>query len=100
MVFPGIMPRQLAIGHTHLFTRSSIDFLASEYNLTPVGAWWFGTDMMDYFRSVYVSICNDSNLMSMADDYRDLFAPLIDQLQVVIDKQRQSSQVHMVFKVR
>ncbi len=100
MVFPGIMPRQLAIGHTHLFSRSSIDYIASEFDLTPVGAWWFGTDMMDYFRSVYVSICNDPNLVSMADNFRDAFAPLIDDLQVAIDKRRQSSQVHMVFMVR
>lgn len=99
MAFPQVMPRQLAIGHTHLFTPSSIEYLSKEFGLEPVGAWWFGTDVMDYFRSIQVSLLEDGGLSGMAESWTKMFEGLIDDLQLVMDRKRQCSQVHMAFRV-
>lgn len=98
MVFPNVMPRQLAIGHTHLFTRKSIDHFAQEFDLSPVAAWWFGTDMMDLYRSISVTLEGDQQTRAMVDAWKDEFEPVLDALQLSIDKDRRSSQVHMLMR--
>ena len=37
MVFPLVMPRQLAAGHTHLYTKSSLEWTEKKYKLSRVG---------------------------------------------------------------
>lgn len=98
MAFPDVMPRQLAIGHTHLFTRGSIDHFGREFGLKPVAAWWFGTDMMDYYRSVAVSLAANPDTANMIDAWAQEFTPILDDMQIAIDKQRRSSQVHMLMR--
>ncbi|KAA5597159.1 methyltransferase domain-containing protein [Blastochloris sulfoviridis] len=100
MVFPQVMPRQLAVGHTHLFTDASIRNMEAEFGLERVGAWWFGTDMMDYHRSVLVSLAQTPGQAGMIEPWREQFEDILDDLQLVIDKKRKSSQIHAVFKVR
>jgi hypothetical protein len=99
MVFPKVMPRQLAIGHTHLFTKSSIAHFEKEFGLEAVAAWWFGTDVMDYFRSVQVSLKADPNVASMAEPWSELFENILDGMQLAIDNERESGQVHMLMRV-
>lgn len=99
MSFPKVFPRQLAIGHTHLFTDSSIQYLEKEFGLERVGAWWFGTDMMDFFRSIQITLGQSESTAQMVEDWRTLFAGLIDSTQLAIDRERKSCQVHAVFKV-
>ena len=53
-IHPTVFPRQLNAGHTHLYTESSIDFLCEKYELSKIGEWWFGTDMVDLFRHLRV----------------------------------------------
>lgn len=98
MAFPNVMPRQLAIGHTHLFTRQSIGHFAREFGLSAVAAWWFGTDMMDYYRSVCVMLEGNPDTQPMVNSWKNEFEPILDGMQLVIDKQRRSSQVHMLMR--
>lgn len=100
MAFPGIMPRQLTVGHTHLFTKSSIEYLEQEFSLKRLGAWWFGTDMMDYYRSIQVTLANNKDMEQMAFAWTELFEVVLDDMQLAIDRHRESSQVHMVMRVR
>jgi phage FluMu protein Com len=100
MAFPSIMPRQLAVGHTHLFTDESLRQLESEFGLERIGAWWFGTDMTDYYRSIMVTLQQDPDCENMTAQWAELFADLVDETQLAIDRQRKSGQVHVVFKVR
>jgi hypothetical protein len=100
MTFPNIMPRHLAVGHTHLFSDVSLRHMEREFGLERIGAWWFGTDMMDYYRSILVTLQQDPGLVDMVERWRALFGDLVDDTQLAIDRQRKSSQVHMVFKVQ
>jgi hypothetical protein len=98
MAFPDVMPRQLAIGHTHLFTRQSIAHFANEFCLTPVAAWWFGTDMMDYYRSICVTLEANPATRAMTDAWKEEFEPVLDAMQLALDEKRRSSQVHMLMR--
>jgi hypothetical protein len=88
MAFPNVMQRQLSGDHTHLYTESSIDHLCREFGMSRVAEWWFGTDMMDLYRALAVSLNNEAaNAMML---------PLIDPMQEAIDRRKASSEVHML----
>jgi hypothetical protein len=98
-VFPEVMPRQLAGGHTHLFTEASLDHMAQEFGLERVAEWWFGSDMVDLFRSLSVQLGKTPGAQPLQQFASDSLLPLIDELQLVVDRKHLSSEVHMVFKV-
>lgn len=97
-VFPDVMQRQLAGGHTHLYTEQSIRWFCDEFGLTPVAEWWFGTDIMDLFRSVEVMLRKAGDSDGLLDYWRRTFAPAIDDLQSVLDRRRMASEVHILFR--
>ena len=93
-----IFHRQLSGAHTHLFTENSINHFCKEFGFKIVSEWWFGTDMVDLFRHMYVSLkdlnCSEKcNLL-----WRDSFSRMIDSLQLEMDKKKASDQVHMLLK--
>lgn len=98
-LFPNVMPRQLAGGHTHLFSETSLDYMAKEFGLEIIAEWWFGTDMMDLFRSIIVQLGKIKGGAKLQDFTTDSFLPVIDELQLAMDQKHLSSEVHMVFKV-
>ncbi|MGQ0671767.1 MAG: methyltransferase domain-containing protein [Hyphomicrobium sp.] len=98
MVFPSIFQRQLSAGHTHLYTESSLDWMSREFGLKRISEWWFGTDMVDLFRYVTVGI-GQSQSEGAGQHWAASFAPVIDDLQAVLDKRKMSSEVHMLFEL-
>ena len=100
MVFPDVMPRQLVGGHTHLYTESSINYLCQEFRLERVGEWWFGTDLVDLYRSVLVMLEKSQATKGMVRAWEKTFKPVIDDAQLALDKRRLSSEVHMVLKIQ
>jgi len=99
MTFPHVMQRQLTSGHTHLYTKSSLEWISEKFNMKQVASWWFGTDMVDLLRNIGVSLEKQKNLGGMSHLWFDTFTPLIDDMQSVIDKHKLSSEVHMLFKL-
>ena len=95
--FPHVFPRVLSGGHTHLFTKESLYFIAKKFNLKIVGEWWFGTDIPDLYRSLLQSKSQISKKIYSQHLDKYLFG-IIDELQNVIDKRKMSSQVHMILK--
>ncbi len=98
-VFPEVMPRHLTGGHTHLFTQESITRLESLAGLSRLAEWWFGTDMLDLFRSVVVTL-ESARAPSLASEWTRAILPAIDEMQLAIDKKKASSQVHVVYRLR
>ena len=99
MVFPMIMPRQLSGAHTHLYTKESLAWMEKEFGMKSISTWWFGTDIVDMYRSFSVSLANNPDCQEMVSSWQRLFEPLIDDLQLVIDKERLSSEVHALYKL-
>ena len=91
---PDVFPRQLNKGHTHLFTKESLYWLFKKFKLSPEAEWWFGTDMVDLFRHLYVKI----NSKHALDDayFNDLIIRHIDNLQKVLDESERTSGVNMI----
>jgi hypothetical protein len=99
MVFPDVMQRHLAGGHTHLFTESSLDWTFHKHGLQILGEWWFGVDAMDWLRSVEIRLERDEATARMAGRWRELMTPAMDGLQEQLDRRRMSSEVHLVLEV-
>ena len=96
-VFTKVFPRVLSNGHTHLFTEKSLNYFAKKNNLEIIGEWWFGTDIPDLFRSLMVSSkFADKKIFNR--EISKIFEKTIDQLQNVLDKNKTSSEIHMIFK--
>tara|TARA_X000000950_G_C13897878_1_gene653674 strand:- start:1082 stop:2125 length:1044 start_codon:yes stop_codon:yes gene_type:complete len=100
MLFPDIMQRQLSAGHTHLYTEKSINWFIKKYSLKKIAMWWFGTDMVDLHRNTYVSLLKNKKLKNISAVWEKKFVKCIDDLQLVIDKNFLSSEVHMLLKFK
>jgi 2-polyprenyl-3-methyl-5-hydroxy-6-metoxy-1,4-benzoquinol methylase len=90
-----VFPRQLNAGHTHLYTKESLNHLFDEFGLKILAEWWFGTDIVDLFRQLVVK----SDFINH-DRGRDLlkryFGNFIDDLQAVLDRDKKCSGVNMI----
>lgn len=98
MVFPEVMPRHLAAAHTHLYTDASLAWMAEEFGMERVAAWWFGSDMMDLYRSVAVTLAGNPETSGMVGPWNQMFGPIIDAAQAAIDERHLASEVHMLLR--
>ena len=94
LVFPHVMQRHLSGSHTHLYTESSINHFCREYGLRSIGEWWFGTDIMDFFRSMVITLGKSE--ATAADICSALMGDAVDDLQLALDHRRLSSEVHIL----
>jgi len=93
--FEDVFPRHLSKAHTHLYTPESLEYMAKKYNLETIGEWWFGSDMMDLYRSLIVT-------SEGSDQFRGKLGAVlgdhIDRLQTVLDENKMCSEVHLILK--
>jgi len=98
-LFSLMMPRHLSGGHTHLFSEKSLNHMAKEYGLENVAEWWFGADIMDLYRGMLTRLESLSEVEMLKEFVSDTLPPLIDDLQLALDRSKQSSEVHILYKV-
>ena len=95
-IFSGIFPRQLSGGHTHLFTEESIKMMHNICDVKPIAEWRFGTDMIDLYRSMKISL-DKNNCSERVTRYLDnSFYKNIDDLQNTLDESHFCSEIHIV----
>lgn len=94
---PNIWHRHLAGTHTHLYSYESIKYFCKKYNFEIIGEWWFGSDFFDLYRQTVLNAKTQTvnDLSSMNEELFDM----IDDFQMIVDKRKISSDVHMVIKV-
>lgn len=90
--------RQLHGGHTHLYTEKSIRYICKEFRFDIVGEWWFGTDVVDLYRHFCIKFETINCSKKLRELWKTNFLPIIDAIQLEIDKKKFSSQVHLVIK--
>lgn len=90
--------RQLSGGHTHLYTKESINYFCDEFNFEIIGKWNFGADAMDLYRFNLLKL-NKRNV-KVSNLFSEKILNILDEIQLVFDKAEFSSEVHMLFKVR
>ena len=97
---PKIFQRHLSGVHTHLYTENSLAYLCKEYGFECMAEWWFGCDMIDLFRQVAVTLEKNGSSNKVSCLWREKFAPIIDFMQVEVDKKHFASEVHMLLRKR
>ena len=95
--FKNVFPRQLSGGHTHLYTKKSLENLTKKYNFKIMGEWWFGTDFADLYRSL-INTSFYLNKDSYIKELNNFLFNQIDDLQNILDKKKICSEVHMILK--
>jgi len=94
-VFQNVYPRQLGGVHTHLYTNQSLNYIFNKFKLRIVGEWWFGTDLMDFKRSIISSDQKNKKFSKIVNNY---FKDITDEMQNSIDKKKISSEAHIILK--
>ena len=98
-MFQNIYPRQLPATHPHLYTYKSIKYILKKNKLKIAAEWWFGTEMLDLYRSFKLSLMFDKkNSKVFLKKFSDLYLPNLNKLQKIIDINKQSSEVHLVIE--
>jgi len=97
MAFPGVFPRHLAGGHTHLYTERSLDWTCAEFGMTRAAEWWFGADMVDLFRAVTVELARAGGA-DASPLWAQMFGTAIDDVQLALDRRKLASEVHMLLE--
>lgn len=89
--------RHLGGTHTHLFSDSSLAYMAERIGFEIADTWKFGSDIMDLYRFLCVTLEQNGN--PAAREYLSgKFLPIIDKLQQVVDESEFASEVHMLLK--
>lgn len=83
--------------HSHLFQDSSIAYMASMIGFDELKSWKFGSDMMDLYRMLCVSLDQSGN-SALKDYFAPKFLGMIDDLQEVVDRNEFASEIHMILK--
>ena len=98
--FPNVFPRQLSGGHTHLFTESSIRRMNDMIGVGSIAEWRFGTDLMDLYRSLYMTLVSNFCSDHLIEHFENGFRSGIDDLQTVLDKRHFCSEIHVLTSKR
>lgn len=83
--------------HTHLFSQKSLQYMADKMGFDVAYQWKFGSDAMDLYRMICVSLEQNGN-PEFKDYFAEKFVPLLDDIQLLFDKSDFASEVHMVMK--
>ncbi len=83
--------------HTHLFSNNSIQYMAEQMGFEIAYEWRFGSDINDLYRFLTVSMTKNGN-KEFAGYFSEKFVPLMDQLQLIMDKSEFSSELHFILK--
>lgn len=96
--FPNIFNRHLGGAHTHLYSERSIRHFSDEFGFEPVAEWWFGLDLTDLFRSLYVTLAQNPETAMLSERIAAGFGRHVDILQPALDAAKDSSEVHLLFR--
>lgn len=98
LAFSAVVQRVLGARHTHIYTQESLKWLCDEFGFTQCAAWWFGTDAADIYRDVFVTLRQQGHEEHLVGKWKEMFLPLIDEMQLVMDKHKVCSEGHLLLK--
>ncbi|WP_421782402.1 class I SAM-dependent methyltransferase [Kiloniella litopenaei] len=98
LAFQEFAPRHLTNGHTHLYTKKSLYHVLEEFGLKPQAEWWFGADVIDFYRMIWMKIANTEGAKGAEALWGQMMLPIIDDMQAVMDKAEMPSEIHMLVR--
>lgn len=99
-LFKDVYPRQLAGGHTHLFTETSLERMHLLCGVEPVAEWRFGADMLDLHRAMLSGLSANGASAALLQVFEAGFGAHIDELQACLDRAHFCSEIHCVARKR
>lgn len=97
-IWDNVYNRQLGWDHTHIFTFESIEYMSKMYGFEEISRWNFGTDIVDLYRSITIELQEKGNDY-LCNIMHHSFSNILDDLQIVLDKNQFCSEVHMLLKI-
>lgn len=97
---PDVNSRVISGTHTHIYTEESLKFIESIFDLERVSEWRFGADILDLYRNLQISLNRNKTSSNLSHKFADTFIPLIDSLQLLIDKHNFASEIHLLWKFK
>ena len=94
--FKKVFPRQLSGGHTHLYTEESLKKMNQIIGIESIAEWRFGTDAMDFYRSLVVTLNTNKVSNKTKDILSDRFLKVLDKFQSLLDKNHFCSEIHLL----
>jgi hypothetical protein len=99
IMFPDVFYRQIGPGHTHLFSRQSLEWMYKNYGFKPEAEWNFGQDIMDLYRSIMVRLGKENTENDkLAEIVERFFKDNADSMQLIVDKSVFCSEIHVLVK--
>lgn len=98
-VNPDVYWRVLHAAHTHVYSNESVEWLCNQYDWEKVAEWRFGSDAADLLRNIMVKAEANGDI-EYAEECKRQFIPLIDDLQLIIDKHKLCSDTHVLCRKR
>ena len=71
--------------------------MAEQIGFKEYATWKFGSDMMDLYRMICVSLDQNGD-SALREAFSRKFLPMIDELQSVVDRHEEASEIHMIIK--
>lgn len=97
--FEDVMQRHLSGAHTHLYSESSLEWTCHEFGMRRVAEWWFGSDIVDLYRSILIRLAGAEKTAGAAPLWADMIKPAVDGMQETLDRLHLSSEVHMLLQI-
>ena len=72
----------------------------NEFDFEIISEWWFGTDIVDLYRHFLVTFEKNNCSDLFIESFKKTMVPVIDTLQLELDKQKQSSEAHLIINVQ
>lgn len=92
-----IYSRVLGGGHTHLFTDESLSYMYKKYGWSVISEWRFGMDASDLYRIMLMRLkCMGNDYL--AEVFIEKYSPILDDIQLIMDQKRFSSETHVLVK--
>jgi|TARA_B100001964_G_scaffold243228_1_gene320490 2-polyprenyl-3-methyl-5-hydroxy-6-metoxy-1,4-benzoquinol methylase len=102
LLFPQSYHRSMRVssGHTHLYTEESISYFVNKFKFQRVSEWRFGTDIVDLHRHMLAFLKNINSSAKIYQCIDEKMQSLTDSLQLEIDKNNFTSDIHLVLRIR
>jgi hypothetical protein len=100
-IFTEVYPRHIGGGggHTHLFTKESLNWIYQNWGFKSVAEWHFGTDIMDLYRMIVVMLGKNNANEKFVNIVSKMFQEQTDAIQQILDKTDFASDIHVLVMV-
>lgn len=95
-IFKEIYPRQLAGGHTHLFTEASLQKMQEIMGVKSIAEWRFGTDAIDLYRHSITMLEKNNASQKLIDLIQSELGSSLDEIQSIFDRNHFCSEIHCI----